>query len=180
MQSIHRILLTLSWLTFFNISFTPLAFSLEAGLGITALDQGDDRTVPALSLKVAPNQDFIGYTHYHGVTLGPAHLDLLLVSGARRFNVFRSGFLTAQLGASVLLERVVIQYDSSADADHNDSDLSGNIGGNFGIAINMFPASKLMDLSLSWDSHVFPAGIGGIFLANGRKQTITLTMGAHL
>ncbi len=154
--------------------------AIEAGIGASMLDQGDDRLVPALSVKYAPAKEWVGYAHYHGVNFGPAHMDVFIASGARRFNLDKSGYFSTHFGASLLFEQVVLDYDEPGDKSYNDTDRSGNIGGNFGVAVGLPPGSSPVDCSVTWDSHVFPAGFGGLFLANGRKQTITITLGANL
>ncbi len=75
-------------------------------------------------------------------------------------------------------ERIEIGFSQPADQDYDRSENNFNIGGVVGLNLGI-PTGKLL-FETSWNSHIFPAGIAGIFLASGRKQTLSVTVGMRL
>ena len=61
----------------------------------------------------------------------------------------------------------------------NRSEENYNIGGVFGVSAGLPKIAEPLYLSVSWDSHLFPAGVnGGLLLSTARKQSIMFNMGA--
>lgn len=161
------------------------AFELQAGFA--AVEEGDDRMRPGAALHVGFNEFYQGRMYYYGRELGPIREETYLVSGGRRFGLFGSPSVTASIGAAMMNERVVVDYGDAnpdgtpVDPDQERREDNYNVGAAFGIAWSLPKSARPLAFTVSWDSHVFPAGVAGFFfLSSGRKQTISLTAGVAL
>jgi hypothetical protein len=154
------------------------ASALDFAAGFSAIEEGDDRLRPGALVHVGVNDAYRGRLHVYGRDYGPVTERSYLVSGVRSFTPFKSQMLRAAFGVAILSEQTTVKYSSDAVQDQNSSDNNLNLGGIFSIGLK-FPSGPLY-FSADWDSHVFPAGVGGIFLSSGRKQTISVAMGVTL
>jgi hypothetical protein len=152
--------------------------AIEVAAGLSAVEEGDDRLRPALSLHGAINETYAFRMYYYGREFGPVREDTVLISGHRRFSLFGTDFIKAQLGVALMDEITKISYDKAEDKKRNEEEHNTNIGGAVGISISLPPHLAPFYAHLSWDSHIFPAGVGGILLSTGRKQTISIAAGA--
>ncbi len=152
--------------------------AVELGVGLSAVEEGDDRLRPAVSLHGAINESYAFRTYYYGREFGPVREDTILISGHRRFSLFGKEYIKAQLGVALMDEITKISYSKAEDKSRNEEEHNTNIGGAVGISIALPASLAPLYAHLSWDSHLFPAGVGGILLSTGRKQTISIVAGA--
>ncbi len=152
--------------------------AVELAAGLSAIEEGDDRLRPAISLHGAINESYALRMYYYGREFGPVREDTVLISGHRRFALFGTEFIKVNLGVALMDEFTKISYSKSEDKSRNEEEHNTNIGGAAGISISLPPSMAPLYAHLSWDSHIFPAGVGGILLSTGRKQTISIVAGA--
>lgn len=156
------------------------ANSLELAAGMAAVEEGDDRLRPAVALHAAINDFYAFRMYYYGREFGPIREDTIIISGHRRFSLFSTNIIKAQMGIVLMDEATKISYDKSADKEKNEEEHNANIGGAAGISISLPASAGPFYGHFSWDSHVFPAGLGGILLSTGRKQTLSIVAGMTL
>lgn len=164
-------LLVLSWL----VQAAP-AFAFELGAGFAAVEEGDDRVRPGMSLHVGVNEFYASRLYYYGREFGPVREETYIASFVRRWGVFKSNAVTANFGFALMDERTQLEFEGT-DASENDSEDNYNVGAAMGIAWSLPKGTGPLYASVSWDSHVFLAGTGGLLLSTGRKQTISLILG---
>ncbi len=153
------------------------AAAVEAGAGLALVEQGDDRTSPGAVLHVGLNKDWAGRFYYYGETFGPVRQDTFILSGYRRWPLFKTNFLTANLGAVVMDEKTALTFDGAASSE-NETENNFNAGMTFGISA-AWPKGPVY-AAASWESHIFPAGLlGGLTLSSGRKQFLSLAVGVE-
>lgn len=156
------------------------AKSSELAAGMAAVEEGDDRLRPAVTLHGAINELYAFRLYYYGREFGPVREDTIIISGHRRFALFNTDIIKAQIGVVLMDEATKISYDKSADKENNEEEHNGNLGAAAGISISLPAMMRPVYAHFSWDSHVFPAGLGGILLSTGRKQTLSLVAGMVL
>ena len=145
-----------------------LGFAL--GTSLSAVEEGDDRLRPAVSLTAAFSDDLVGKAHFFGKDFGQVTERTALLSLGYRFPVLGLSLVRATIGGVVMSEAV------SVSGEGGTSDSSTNIGVLFGLSFGP-PARKGMFLECAWDSHVFLAGLAGLFLTTGRKQMLSFGVG---
>lgn len=153
------------------------AFEVAAGFG--AVEEGDDRIRPGLGLHMGFSDALAGRVHYYGREFGPVREETYIVSFMRRWALFKSNTVTAGFGGAVMDERTTLTFEGD-DETASDSEDNYNLGAVLGISWSLPKDTSPLYASVSWDSHVFPAGMGGLLLSTGRKQTIMLMIGAQL
>jgi hypothetical protein len=153
------------------------AQAFEVAGGLAAVEEGDDRLRPAFALHAALDDFYAARMYYYGREFGPIREDTLILSAHRRFSLFRTNIIKAQMGIALMDEITKVSYSGSADKDKNEEEHNTNIGGAAGISIALPANLAPFYAQFSWDSHVFPAGLGGILLSTGRKQTLSLVAG---
>jgi hypothetical protein len=147
------------------------AYGVEIGSGLEAIEDGDDRLRPAALVHIATDKGFITRGYVYGRDYGPVSERNYLLAIGKRFD-FSSKTWQGIIGLAVLADTTEIIYkDYPQD---NSSYTSTNVGMAFGVHWNIFDA-KAFRLKATWDSHVFPAGTGFLFLANARKSGLGLT-----
>ncbi len=152
--------------------------AIELAAGLSAVEEGDDRLRPAVSLHGAINESYAFRMYYYGREFGPIKEDTVIISAHRRFSLFGKDFIKANLGIALMDEFTKISYSKTEDKSRDEEEHNTNIGGAAGIAISLPPSLAPFYAHLSWDSHIFPAGVGGLLLSTGRKQTISIVAGA--
>lgn len=145
------------------------------------VEQGDDRPRPAAAVHLGINEANAGKIFYYGREQGPVREETTIVSGLHRFSLFGSKSVSAAVGAAIMDEKIALKFPDPADADMNNSEDNWNVGMAFGVSWSLPPAAGPLYFSVSWDSHLFPAGLNGLlFLATGRKETVSILMGLQL
>lgn len=148
------------------------ATAMEIGAGATAMEEGDDRMRPGTSLHLGFNPTTFARAFLLGRSFGPVKERTTAIEVMRRFPMV-APYLNGAFGLSALQESTEVK---GVDARAGKSQTFYNAGGAFGIYLETPPSSTL-SCSLGWESHLYPAGIAGVFLATGRKQFISLTAG---
>lgn len=157
------------------------ANAAEASVGFAAVEEGDERIRPGLALHLGWSEFYTSRLHYYGREFGPVREQTWLVSFNRRWGIFKSNTTTASIGLAAMDEHIRIHYAAAEDAAFNEDEHNYNAGLAFGVAWSLPKSAAPLNLSVSWDSYLFPAGLNGlIFLSTGRKQTISVTMGVML
>lgn len=153
--------------------------AIELAAGFAAMEEGDDRIRPAATVHAGFPRDFDGNLYYYGREYGPVKEQTILVNFVKSWSVFNSNVLAAHFGPCLMDEKTDIAFDG-ADSDENRSENNFNAGAVYGIQASL-PKSGPLYLAVSWDSHIFAAGInGGLLLSSGRKQAISLVGGVTL
>lgn len=151
--------------------------AFEVAAGLAAVEEGDDRLRPAFALHAALNDFYAARMYYYGREFGPISEETVIISAHRRFSLFHTNIIKAQMGVVLMDEVTKVSYSASADKDNNEEEHNANLGGAAGISIALPENLRPFYAHFSWDSHVFPAGLGGILLSTGRKQTLSLVAG---
>ena len=153
------------------------ARGFEAGLGLIAMEEGDDRHHPGIFLRTS-HDIYDGRLCYYSRRFGPVFQSVTLVAFAGSLPVPVLPWLTARAGVAVLRETTVITYKPIHDG-FNRSERHYNAGLVLGLRASGHIGSYFY-FEGGWDSHLFPAGlIGGLFLATGRKQVIYFGSGVR-
>jgi hypothetical protein len=159
---------TILCVTFLTFSVAPKAFAGSLGIGFTAVEEQDERHRPAITLLGEPVQDWQLAGSIYGQKYETVRQTSLVASMVRTYALPKSHIFFGGVGFAALWDR----WRFSDDADSNQD------SGNFGMALlasARFPKQSKYKMSLDWTAHLFPAGIGTIFLVTARRQTISLT-----
>ena len=150
----------------------------ELGAGPAIIEEGDDRMRPGIATHLGVGKDYFFRFYSWGRKFGPVKETSYMLAAARKFPVFSSTWAFAHFGVAALSEKTEIKF--SDDTTQNDTENNTNIGGVAGLHLTVDAISPIL-LQFSWDSHLYLAGPNGaIFLANSRKQTISLVLGLRL
>ncbi len=159
------------------------AFAFDLGLGIAAVEQGDDSQRPAVVINAGTN--FYAVRAYaYGRDYGPVSERTYSLSLLRRFGILASKDIEATLGMVIMNEQISLNYTSDQEAVAeaaqkkaiSSTENNYNIGAAMGIYYRILRTP--LDVSLGWEAHLFPAGVqGGILLSTGRKQYLSLSSG---
>ncbi len=150
----------------------------ELALGPSIIEEGDDRMRPGLASHLGIGKEYFLRFYSWGRKFGPVKETSYLLVGAKNFPVFSTTWAFAHFGIAGLSEKTEISF--SDDTTQNDAEINTNLGGVAGVHIRIEAVAPIL-LQFSWDSHIFLAGPNGaIFLANSRKQTISLGLGLRL
>lgn len=143
---------------------------------IAAIDESDDILKPGIGLKSYFN-GFGGSIWGWGRDYGPVQQRSMLLTLGKYWSPFSFKSLTFGCGISLLSETTRLVFKDAQDENHQDTFYNG--GGFLGVRYS-YSLSKVV-IDASWESGVFPAGIsGGLFLATGRKQIVSIGVGAML
>lgn len=151
------------------------ASAQEIAAGFSAIEEGDDRIRPGVMVHMAANPFYSGRLYYWGRDMGAIKERTYLLSVDRRWGTHRSKYLEAALGAALMDEQIEVDFSSTDEFDASEHNY--NLGAHFGVTMTP-PMPGPLHFAVSWDSHVFLAGQGGLFLATGRKMTLSVMMGA--
>ncbi len=157
-------------------SFSPSLQAFELGLGFSAIEEGDDRFRPGILVDMSSGEVWRSRAYYYGRKYGPITERTMLISVYRYLDimrVFNTNFLRASVGGVVMNERTELDFKEDEDEVENNFNLGATIGVHTYIKIG-----DSFFVQGSVESHLFLAGLGGILLANGRKQMISLASGA--
>jgi len=154
------------------------ASDLEFAAGLGALEEGDDRPRSSIVAQVGWNKIYVGRLYFAQRKMGPVTDQTIILAGIRRWTMFKVPYLRADVGPVIMNESFQIDFASEGDQAFNRNEDNFNIGALVGLTFNL-PSNRLL-FEFSWNSHLFPAGIAGLFLASGRKQTLSLTLGVKI
>ena len=139
------------------------------------MEESDDRLRPGISASLGLSSVEASLYHYSR-KFGPVDESTFLLALAHRFPLPVSANLTAAVGVAGLRESTTIEF-SAKDADHNVDEDRDNLGG----FLSLKYARQIYESwywQFAWEAALFPAGVsGGILLATGRKQLMTLSAG---
>lgn len=153
---------------------------MEIGAGIAAVEESDDRQRPSYALHAGFHPFYYSRLFYYGRDFGPVEERTTLISFNRRLGLFRSNYLKAGIGGAILSERTTISYNKEEDKPFEKDENKFNAGLYTGIYWEM-SLNKPYYLSAGWEAAIFPAGLnGGLLLATGRKQFLSLIVGMSL
>ena len=160
--------------------FSPAlpAAAMELAVGPGVAEEGDDNLRPTISAHFGLDDRISGRLFVWGRTYKPVTERTILIAGHYRAPIFGVSWWTAHVGAAMLNEYTAIEYDDYS-GNQNKSENNFNFGAVFG-SVAQVPVSGPLLMQISWDAHVFPAGIAGILLSYARKQTISIGLGAKL
>ena len=150
------------------------ALELAAGGGL--VEQGDDVVRPAAKIHLGFTDHVFMEAVVFGRTFGPVTERSTLLGLAGRAALFGGTGLLGRFGLTVLDEYTAIERtdpDRAVLAEH-----SYNAGLLLGVSRSFHPGPLRIDLA--WDSRLYPAGVSSLLLVTGRKQVISLTLGADL
>lgn len=161
-----------------SLAASPV-FAVEAAAGFAAVEEGDDQTRPAASLHMGWDGFYASRLYVWGRSYGPVTERTIILSSFRRFGLFGSKAISGSIGGAFLNEYTKVEYgDQSIDADFKAEEHNYNLGAQFGLSATLVNSGAL-HMSMNWDSHVFLAGAGGLFLASGRKQALGVLLGIN-
>lgn len=155
-------------------TWTKPAQAHDVGILLAIADDGDDRPRPAAGAHVGVDQNYYARAWFWGQTFGPVTDTKYLVAAGRRINIFGQKGLTAGFGGAGLLEKTEIAYED--EPSENDSESRYNLGVIIGMYYD-YDLHKNMKILSSWESHLFGAGTGTLFLSTARKQTLGVGLG---
>lgn len=163
-----------SILSFF---YAGLALAFSTGVGLTAMEEGDDRYRPGVMVQFNSGS-FDARLYYSSREFGPVFESTGLLSVTGGFPVPISSWLFAHTGIGILQEKTKIAYTLN-DSSFDKSDVRYNLGMALGLRLKSH-LTKDVHFEAGWDSFLFPAGVtGGILLSTGRKQIIFLGSGVQ-
>jgi hypothetical protein len=161
-----------AYMGIFGALFPDSAQGFEGAMGITAVEEGDDVQHLGASAHFGLNPFHQMRITTWGREFGPVIESKQVLSVSRRFGIMHSKYLSADAGLCLLREYTKI---AAIGESKKVEESYYNFGGVFGVSYTILNAPLYM--SFSWQSHVFPAGFGGLLLATGRKQTISFNIG---
>jgi hypothetical protein len=157
-----------------GIGLSQSAFAFELGLGMSAIEEGDDRLRPGILLHASAWDQYSSRLIYYGRKFGPVTERTLIISAYRHLDIFRmlnNRFLYGGLGLAFMNEQTVIDLPGDKDSENNP-----NLGFTFGLHGDI-PIKGPIFIRASMESHMFLAGLAGVLLANGRKNVVSITSG---
>lgn len=167
----------------FSYFFSPIisqARGFQTFLGLGFIEGGDDRWQTASKIEIISDSGLKFDLTYSATTFGPFSQSTYLFSIGNEFSIFYSSNLYAQFGLAYLADITELNFSSLEDQTYNQRDQQQNIGLAFGCHWRS-DTNDLWQYGFSWTSYVFAAGpIAGLFLATGRRQTISASVGIRL
>lgn len=152
-------------------------WSLQAG--ISALEEGDDRYRPGILLHAGYLEYSARYSYFEQ-SFGPVRQRTHILNVTRSFSIPEFDIVAIRLGLSPLLEHTRIQFPFEKDESFNRNEFAWNLGACLGVFWEL-KESNGFRIQAAWDISLYPAGfLGGILLATGRKQLISISAGMAL
>lgn len=144
---------------------------------LAAVGESDDILKPAIGLKSYFKNSFGVSFWGWGRDFGPVEERSMLLTVGKYWTPFSFKSLMVGGGLTVLSETTRLVYKDAKEENQEDTFYNG--GGFFGLRYSYDLSGVILDAS--WESGIFPAGLnGGILLATGRKQIVSLGIGATL
>jgi hypothetical protein len=172
----------LGWVVLWLLSGLTIARSAQAvelGLGLTAIEEGDDRMRYGVLGHVGFAKDYFTRGFYYGRKYGPIIERTGILSLGYKLNIFQqfgTQFAYAGFGLTAMNERTELKF--AGDSENSTKEDNFNMGFLIGVYADI-PIPGPIFLKAAWESHVFLAGLSGILLSNGRKQMMSLTTGVE-
>ncbi len=143
-------------------------------MGYGVVEQGDDRLSPTVTLGVTASEIALSY-YFYGMSFGPVFQKTHGLSLAKTYTTKFLFIEELQLkaGASYILEITEVSYTDEADKQFNGSESQSNVGFFLGISPMLFRYGTY-EITMNWESLIFPAGLGGILLSTARKEFLYL------
>ena len=109
------------------------AGDLELGTGLAALEEGDDRLRSSLVAQVGWNKIYAARLYFASRKMGPVQDQTWILAGIRRWALFKSPYLKADVGPVIMNESYQIGFDQGADGDFDRNENNFNIGAVAGL-----------------------------------------------
>ena len=133
---------------------------------------------PGIATHLGIGREYFLRFYSWGRKFGPVQEKTYMLAAARNFPMFSTKWAFAHFGIVALSEKTEIIFTD--DTTQNDAETNTNLGGLAGLHLKVEAVAPIL-LHFSWDSHIFLAGPNGaLFLANSRKQTISIAVGIRL
>ena len=152
------------------ITFETSASGVHVAVGLGAVEEGDDRPHPVISLGLSLDP-LVAKFHAYGRDFGAVEERTKILSIGKYFPLAMSKAFRGVVGLVAMQEETTIT----------------GVGGfsegryNFGVLLGVgYVFGSRFQVSLDWDAHLFLAGTAGLFLATGRKEVIGLNLGYDL
>lgn len=139
-----------------------------------AAEEGDDRLRPAAGFHGSLDSTYFVRAWVYGRSFGPVTEKTILGGASRRLPAFGIKELSVGVGFCAMVEKTDIEY-SDAPAD-NDSESRYNLGAILGLHYLIEPIPGIF-ATAGWESYIFAAGPGVIFLSTARKQMVSIGAG---
>jgi hypothetical protein len=101
-------------------------FDVSAGIG--AVDEGDDRLRPAVSLRLGYDDEYLGRLFYYGASYGPVEQHIFNLAAAYQFGFFQLKTVKTAMGLVILREQTVLSYQKEEDKAFAQNDERYNFG----------------------------------------------------
>jgi hypothetical protein len=154
--------------TFLALLVVPKAFAGSIGIGLSAVEEQDERHRPAVTLLGEPFKDWQFSSSIYGQKYETVRQTSVVASMLHTYALPKSDFLFGGIGVAALWDQWRFSDDSASNQD----------SGNLGVALLLsarFPRQSKYQMSLDWTAHLFPTGVGTILLVTARRQVISLT-----
>lgn len=153
--------------------------TFDLQLGLSALEEGDDRYRPGFHIHFGWNAYSLRYFFFQQ-SFGPVRQRTHLLTGSRSFPIPGFEILSARFGLATLLENTRIRYASDIDQRFDRDQNPFNLGFLLGICWE-YKNNGPLRLQAAWETALYPAGlIGGLLLSTGRKQMLSFSAGVAL
>lgn len=161
-------------ITIFAGSSTALWARWQVGVGLTLLEEGDDRMRRGLWTNIEKD-DRYAKLYYSYRSFGPVEEETYLLALDQSYPLPYLRRVFFHVGGALLSEKTRIYYsDLAPSSSAQRSDTRYNIGLTTGLQMR-FRLSRYYNLKVAWETALFPAGLfAGLFLASGRKQFISI------
>lgn len=175
LQLLHRSLLMVILVG--PMIFDAKIWAAEYTIGISAIEEGDDRLRPAARLQLEAVDWLSLKLEAFGRDHGPFQERYYLISAAYPFRVFEN--LPIKHAVGLVGSQKIMSFQGITDSSTASREEQGrNFGIYLGVCWQLFWQHMLFQIA--WDSHIFPAGINSILLATGRIQSLSVSMGLRL
>ena len=149
---------------------------LKLGLGLSGVEEGDDRFRPGILLHVGFLKEWHARGYLYGSEYGPITERTYILSGVRELDIYRMyGIHILKGGFGLVAMNEQYDIDIDGDSENSKTENQFNLGATVGLYANVLPDPFLLLISL--ESHLFLAGEAGILLSTGRKSMLSVTGG---
>ncbi|MCX6117018.1 MAG: hypothetical protein NT027_05730 [Proteobacteria bacterium] len=167
----------------FSYLISSMAFGLELGSGLAAVDNMGDRAQPAAVVRVGWTKELFSQAFYLGQDFGPVSERQAMLTFGANSDIGGLKFLNVRYGAVAFMQKTSIYDNESSKNQPNPPapihDTNYNLGGFLGVAA--FQEFGRFKLELNWDSHIYTLPNQAIILIpSARRQTMGLTIGVTI
>lgn len=156
----------------------PVTQALELGLGLTAVEEGDDRFRPAVMGHAGFGEKWFSSFYYYGRNYGPIVERTYVLNIAYRLDVFRffgTDFMHAGFGVALMNEMTALKF--AGDSANSSTEDATNLGFMVGAYADI-PVPGPVFMRFGMESHYFLAGLdGAMAMSTGRKEMLSLVSG---